>query len=214
MTSSEKFAAALRQAAASTQQARTHVTHAREPARDASDRYQEAFDGSSNHGAEEAIASSLSALHLIDDVLTLLDTSVSDLAAYMADVLGEQPVSTARSAEPIQPRRTFDPPGGTEPTKTDRLKEHLSDRDLDAARRELAGEVVARKSDGTAWDHVREVQEAQLGLVNRIKRLKRQLDDGRTPETDRPALEAELSQASRLLDHSEHFVPRIPREQP
>jgi len=170
MTSSEHFAAALRGAAASAQQTRTHVMQARGSAREASDRYQEAFDGSSNGAAEQAIASSLAALRLIDDVLMLLDTSVTDLASYMADVLGGHPVSAVRSAEPIHPRGTFDPIGDTEPTKTDRLKEHLSDRDLDAARRELAGEVVARKSDGTPWDHLREVQEAQLGLVSRIKK--------------------------------------------
>jgi hypothetical protein len=101
--------------------------------------------------------------------------------------------------------------GGTlrhAPTKTDRLKEHLTDRDLDAARRELDGEVVARKPDGTPWDHVREVREAQVGLVNRINRLKRQLGDSRTADVDKPALQAELAEASRLLDHSEGFVPR------
>uniref|UniRef100_UPI002455AA06 polymorphic toxin type 28 domain-containing protein n=1 Tax=Nocardia brasiliensis TaxID=37326 RepID=UPI002455AA06 len=45
-------------------------------------------------------------------------------------------------------------------------KEHLTERDLDAARRELNGEVVARKPDGTPWYHVREVRDAQNGLVN------------------------------------------------
>lgn len=98
-----------------------------------------------------------------------------------------------------------DEPG---PTKTDRLKEHLSDRDLDAARRELDGEVVATKSDGTPWDHVDEVRNAQRGLVNRISQIKRQLGDSRIPDVDRSALNDELSQASKLLDHSEQFVPR------
>jgi hypothetical protein len=94
------------------------------------------------------------------------------------------------------------------PSKTDRLKEHLTDRDLDAARRELDGEIVARKPDGTPWDHVREVREAQVGLVNRINRLKRQLGDSRTADVDKPQLQTELAEASRLLDHSEGFVPR------
>lgn len=44
--------------------------------------------------------------------------------------------------------------------------------------------------------------------MNRIERLKRQLKDSRTADADKPALEAELSAASRLLDHSEGFVPR------
>jgi len=93
-------------------------------------------------------------------------------------------------------------------TKTDRIKEHLTDRDLDAARRELDGEVVATKPDGTAWDHVDEVRNAQRGLVNRINQLKQQLGDSRISDTDRAALQSELSEASRLLDHSEQFVPR------
>ncbi len=94
------------------------------------------------------------------------------------------------------------------PTKTDKIKEHLTDRDLDAARRELNGEVVARKPDGTPWDHVREVRDAQNGLVKRIDQIKRQLGDSRTNPADRAELERELSEASRLLDYSEQFVPR------
>lgn len=69
------------------------------------------------------------------------------------------PVHTGRS-EPVGP------------TKTDNMKEHLTDRDLDAARRELNSEVVATKSNGVPWDHVDEVRNAQDGLVNRIGQLK------------------------------------------
>ena len=105
--------------------------------------------------------------------------------------------------EPVKPRAN-----PTKPTKTDRLKEHLTDKDLDGARRELNGEVVARKGDGTPWDHVTEVREAQNGLSNQINRLKRQLSDSRLAPEDRPAIEAELSEASRLLDYSEQWVPR------
>lgn len=105
--------------------------------------------------------------------------------------------------EPVKPRAN-----PTKPTKTDRLKEHLTDKDLDGARRELNGEVVARKGDGTPWDHVIEVREAQAGLTNQINRLKRQLGDSRLAPEDRPVIEAELSEASRLLDYSEQWVPR------
>nr|WP_234799916.1 polymorphic toxin type 28 domain-containing protein [Mycobacteroides abscessus] len=94
------------------------------------------------------------------------------------------------------------------PSKTDRIKEHLTDKDLDAARRELNGEVVARKPDGTPWDHVQEVRDAQLGLVNRIEQLKRILGDSRTSGDAASAAQSELSEASRLLDRSEQFVPR------
>lgn len=91
---------------------------------------------------------------------------------------------------------------------TDRLKEQVDDPTLDAARRELQGEVVRRRPDGEPFDHVEKVQQGQRGLVKRITQLQRQLGDTRTTEAQRPALEAELSEASRLLDHSEQFVPR------
>ncbi|WP_280308390.1 polymorphic toxin type 28 domain-containing protein [Nocardia neocaledoniensis] len=97
---------------------------------------------------------------------------------------------------------------GSESTPTDRIKEHLTDRDLDAARRELNGEVVARKPDGTPWDHVQEVRDAQQGLANRIDQINRRLGWPGLDAAERAALERELSEASKLLDHSEQFVPR------
>jgi hypothetical protein len=93
-------------------------------------------------------------------------------------------------------------------TKTDRVAEHLTRKDLEAALRESKGEVVARKPDGTPYDHVKEVREAQRGLVNRIEYLKRQMGDSRISAETRSAYEAELSQASRLLDYSEKYLPR------
>ncbi|MFI5797480.1 polymorphic toxin type 28 domain-containing protein, partial [Streptomyces sp. NPDC051677] len=48
--------------------------------------------------------------------------------------------------------------------KLDRVSEHLQMKDLTAAARELKGEVVARKADGTPWDHVHEVRDAQWTL--------------------------------------------------
>ncbi|WP_308162844.1 polymorphic toxin type 28 domain-containing protein [Nocardia alni] len=95
-----------------------------------------------------------------------------------------------------------------QPTPTDRIKEHLTDRDLDAARRELKGEVVARKPDGTPWDHVDEVKNAQTGLIKRIAQLNKRLSWPGLSDQERPLVEDELSEASRLLDHSEQFVPR------
>jgi hypothetical protein len=113
----------------------------------------------------------------------------------------------AASDDAITPVRTgrSEPVG---PTKTDNMKEHLTDRDLDAARRELNGEVVKTKSTGVPWDHVDEVRNAQDGLVNRIGQLKRLLGDSRVSASDKAQFQAELSEASRLLDHSEQFVPR------
>ncbi|WP_108718364.1 putative T7SS-secreted protein [Miniimonas sp. S16] len=96
---------------------------------------------------------------------------------------------------------------GERGTPTDRQKEHLTERDLDAARRERAGEVVARKSDGTPWDHVQEVRNAQQGLWNRIAKLKRMLGDSRLSPEARQAAQEELSEASRLFDHSKGYLP-------
>jgi len=69
--------------------------------------------------------------------------------------------------------------------------------------------VVATKSTGQPWDHVDEVRNAQRGLVRRIGQLKNLLGDSRVPEADRAVYQSELSEASRLLDHSEQYVPRV-----
>jgi hypothetical protein len=111
---------------------------------------------------------------------------------------GDDAVSPMRGSEPER----------SAPTKTDRMKEHLTEKDLDAARRELNGEVVARKPTGEPWDHVDEVRNAQRGLVRRIDQLKRLLGDSRSSAEDRAAYQSELSEASKLLDYSEQFVPR------
>jgi RHS repeat-associated protein len=93
-------------------------------------------------------------------------------------------------------------------TPTDRYKEHLTRSDLDAAKRELNGEVVARRPDGTPYDHVTEVRQAQQGLVNRIESINKRLGYPSLDPVARAELQTELSQASKLLDHSKQFVPR------
>ena len=85
---------------------------------------------------------------------------------------------------------------------------HLTARDLDGARRELRGEVVKLKSSGRPWDHVKEVRQAQRGLETKIQSIKRRLTHPSTSVDQRAALEIELGEASRLLDHSRLFVPR------
>jgi hypothetical protein len=116
-------------------------------------------------------------------------------------------VQHAAGENAVTPMSGSTPPR-TAPRKTDRLKEHLTPKDLEGARRELNGEVVATKGDGTPFDHVDEVRNAQRGLVKRIDQLKRLLGDTRVSAEDKAAYESELSEASRLLDHSEQFVPR------
>jgi RHS repeat-associated protein len=107
--------------------------------------------------------------------------------------------AVAQPSPANRPKRT--------PTPTERFKEHLTDRDLDAARRELLGEVVARKPDGTPWDHATEVRQSQQGLQNRIEAIKRRLGYPRLPEAERTPLLEELHEASKLLDHSRRYVP-------
>ncbi|MHB0961177.1 MAG: polymorphic toxin type 28 domain-containing protein [Pirellulaceae bacterium] len=93
-------------------------------------------------------------------------------------------------------------------TKTDALKKHILNGELDAARREAAGEVVARKPNGQPWDHVTELRDAQNGLLKRIRRIKNELGDAKLDPAARRALECELSEASKLLDKTEEFLPR------
>ncbi len=93
-------------------------------------------------------------------------------------------------------------------TPTDRLKEHLTEADLDAAKRESSGEVVARKADGTPYDHITEVREAQRGLLRRIDRIRQRLGYPNLGEAERIELSRELGEASKLLDKSERYLPR------
>jgi hypothetical protein len=93
---------------------------------------------------------------------------------------------------------------------TDRYKEHLTERDLDAARRERKGEVVRMKpGTNVPYDHLTEVREAQQGLLARIEQINRKLGSpsSRLTEAQRIELVEELGDASRLLDYSRHFVP-------
>lgn len=92
--------------------------------------------------------------------------------------------------------------------KTDRLKKHVLNGELDAARREAAGEVVARKADGTPWDHVTELRDAQRGLLKRIKSIDKQLGSNNIDDATRSSLQKELGEASRLLDKTEGYLPR------
>ncbi len=89
----------------------------------------------------------------------------------------------------------------------DGQKGHLQRSDLKAAWREDSrGEVVARRSDGIPYDHITEVRNAQRGLKNTINDIRRQLQRNDHPPETRARLQKELSQASRLLDHSEGYI--------
>lgn len=48
------------------------------------------------------------------------------------------------------------------------IRDHLTQRDLDAARQEVRGQTVATRPDGKPFDHVKEVREAMNGLLKGI----------------------------------------------
>ncbi len=79
-------------------------------------------------------------------------------------------------------------------------KEHLTDRDVDAARRESRGEVVARKKDGTPYDHQKEVRHSKRGLKNGIRRMRKLLGHPGLSQCDRQFLIDLIGEASRIID--------------
>lgn len=99
------------------------------------------------------------------------------------------------------PQPTFDP----DPLSG--YRQQLDPATLDAARRELHGEVVKRKPDGTPFDHVGKVKKAQAGLKNTIADMKNVLRRQGCSPAQRAEAERIISEASRLLDYSEKYVP-------
>ncbi len=92
-------------------------------------------------------------------------------------------------------------------TPTDRIKEHLTPRDLDAARREAKGAVIDDRN-GNPTNHRQEVEDAQTGLLNRIRRIKNRLREQGVGDVARGLPGEELGEASRLPDLSEQYLPR------
>lgn len=99
------------------------------------------------------------------------------------------------------PQPTFDP----DPLRN--YKKDLNPETLDAARRELRGEVVKLKPDGIPYDHVRKVKNIQKGLKNTIANMQKVLRMQSCSPAQRAEVERIISEASRLLDYSEKFVP-------
>jgi hypothetical protein len=94
-------------------------------------------------------------------------------------------------------------------TETDKYKEHLKPSDLEGAKRQAEGDDSLRwTSSGKPMNHKQEVQDAQRGLIRRIRQIKNRLSDPEITDTEREALTAELGEASRLLDHSQRYLPR------
>ena len=99
------------------------------------------------------------------------------------------------------PQPTFDP----DPLSG--YRQQLDPATLDAARRELRGEVVARKPDGTPYNHVGKVRKAQEGLKNTIAKMRGRLSATSCSSAQRAEAQRVISEASRLLDYSEKYVP-------
>ena len=99
------------------------------------------------------------------------------------------------------------PQTAVDPDPLANYRKDLDRATLDAARRELRGEVVARKPDGTPFDHVGKVKDVQKGLKNTIARMQARLRQPSCSPVQRAEAERIISEASRLLDYSEKYVP-------
>ena len=116
----------------------------------------------------------------------------------------------SKASRPRRERPRHEQPDDRPPTRTDRIKEHVTDRDLQAARTELdGGSVGGYKNEAKAirWDHVHEVRDAQNGLSKRIATLKKELSVPTLTTADRAEKQRELAEASRILDHTRKYVP-------
>ncbi len=124
-----------------------------------------------------------------------------DRATRRATVALERAEKAAAAAKAQKTRvRTADQP------KIDRVKEHIFNGELDAARIESGGGQIIRH--GRSFDHVLELSAAQRGLAFHIHELKNRLAHPGLQAAEREALSAELSEASRLLDKTEGFLAR------
>ncbi len=145
------------------------------------------------------------------DVVSTTAVVAGGTAAVGFAVKGGQELATMNSLaqdanQPSAPMNAVETRVSQAEGKIGRAKGNLDPPTLDAARRELQGEVVATKPDGTPFDHVNKVTEAQGSLRTQISNLKAVLGDSRTDQATRQQAEGLLSQASKLLDYSEQFV--------
>jgi RHS repeat-associated protein len=88
------------------------------------------------------------------------------------------------------------------------IKKALDKKHLNAAKKELDGKVVARKADGTPFDHVTEVRNAQQGIANQIQKLEDSLANCPAGSSEKAALEKSISELSKFLDNTTGWVPK------
>jgi hypothetical protein len=70
----------------------------------------------------------------------------------------------------------------------------------------LAGQVVARKADGTPYDHVGEVARALESVGKAIDSLKKELADGSIEKDARKAIQDTISALSKYKDDIEGYL--------
>ncbi len=101
--------------------------------------------------------------------------------------------------------------------KTDKYKGQLFERagkgknetTLRAAWIERQGkQIPLAQETGRSFDHVTKVRQTQNGLMNHIEQLKSRIASPSVSVVEKQVLQQELSKASKLLDHTEKFVPR------
>ena len=80
-----------------------------------------------------------------------------------------------------------------------------------AARREARGEVVARRPDGTPFDHLGELQDAYRGLQNIRRALEREMDRLPATLTDRgiQVLDTKYKEVQEELNRLKNFLTEI-----
>ena len=101
--------------------------------------------------------------------------------------------------------------------KTDKYKGEFFERpgktldqtSLNAAKIELQGKQIDLAIEREiSFDHISKIKAAQKGLLRHLNKVHSRLSHPELPMIEREALNTELSNASKLLDYTEQFVPR------
>lgn len=164
-------------------------------------------------GARE-VAASVSEKSLARDIdLRVKNRPVSHLPREAIDAKADQfvPKNLAENAQPLS-KEVESLLGKADPFK----KEFLEREGMPKSATSLAAAYVESKGGqiplaverGVTYNHVAKVNSAQRGLFNHIEKINSQLGRPNLSFHERYALQKELSNASRLLDYSEGYVPR------
>jgi hypothetical protein len=95
--------------------------------------------------------------------------------------------------------------------RVDDYKHALDPNHVKAAMLEKKGVVVARKADGTPFDHLTETRAAMRGARDRTILLRKYLSDPNLSAGMRAAVESELKELSKMLDYAEEILGELAR---